>query len=91
MEDDNEWLEALEQAALFRMPSELRNLFATILCHSFPSEPRRLWDASFFYLSEDFRNQYIRTVDDPLIIAYVAVSIENILLVNIIIYYKFLF
>ncbi|XP_075079447.1 ATP-dependent DNA helicase RRM3-like [Nicotiana tabacum] len=55
LESDNSISECLREAVLFKMPSALRNLFATILVHCDPTDIRKLWDTYCEDMSEDFR------------------------------------
>ncbi|UYV68762.1 hypothetical protein LAZ67_6000728 [Cordylochernes scorpioides] len=41
--DDSEWDACLAEAALFQMPCQLRQLFATILIYNNPTDPVSLW------------------------------------------------
>ncbi|UYV82503.1 hypothetical protein LAZ67_21002595 [Cordylochernes scorpioides] len=52
--DDSEWDACLAEAALFQMPCQLRQLFATILIYNNPTDPVSLWTKYKGYLSEDF-------------------------------------
>ncbi|XP_027174540.1 uncharacterized protein LOC113774172 [Coffea eugenioides] len=54
---DNGAEQCLSEAALYKMPSSLRQLFATILIYSLPSSPKELWDKFYHSLSEDIANQ----------------------------------
>lgn len=57
LEDDQEWHQCLEEAAVFQHPKRLRHLFAMILYLCQPSEPLRLWECFSKDLSEDFLYQ----------------------------------
>ncbi|XP_071905589.1 uncharacterized protein [Coffea arabica] len=48
----------LEEAALFQMPSSLRLLFATILVHCSPTDPRFLWNKFPLELSADYHRSH---------------------------------
>ena len=54
MEDDNEWHQCLQEAAMFKLASSLRHLFALILVHCNPSDPLRLCASFSGDLSDDF-------------------------------------
>ena len=43
LDDDTEWLNLLREAVVSQFPSQLRHLFAWILFHCYPSDPRKLW------------------------------------------------
>uniref|UniRef100_A0A182I662 ATP-dependent DNA helicase n=1 Tax=Anopheles arabiensis TaxID=7173 RepID=A0A182I662_ANOAR len=45
LEDDSEWDRALEEAATYRMPAQLRHFFALILSSGMPQNPRTLWES----------------------------------------------
>ncbi|UYV67116.1 hypothetical protein LAZ67_4003936 [Cordylochernes scorpioides] len=47
-------MHCLAEAALFQMPCQLRQLFATILIYNNPTDPVSLWTKYKRYLSEDF-------------------------------------
>nr|XP_009626438.1 uncharacterized protein LOC104117138 [Nicotiana tomentosiformis] len=55
LESDNSISECLREAVLFKMPSALKNLFATILVHCNPTDIRKLWETYYEDMSEDFR------------------------------------
>ena len=46
LEDDNEWLLCMQEAALTNMPSQLRALFASILLYCEPRDIGALWASS---------------------------------------------
>nr|XP_027083711.1 uncharacterized protein LOC113706012 [Coffea arabica] len=54
---DNGAEQCLSEAALYKMPSSLRQLFAVILIYCPPSNPKNLWDKFYDYLLEDIANQ----------------------------------
>ncbi|KAG6617010.1 helitron helicase-like protein [Phytophthora cinnamomi] len=58
LEDDAEWIACMEEAAAFKMPYQLRQLFATIIVYSQVSEVRVLWNRFYDVLSEDFAHTY---------------------------------
>ena len=55
LESDDNIFECLREAVVFKMPSALRNLFATILVHCNPTDVRKLWDTYYDNMSEDFK------------------------------------
>ena len=57
LKDDAEWLQCLQDAAIYQMPKEFRLLFATIIRENSPSSPLTLFQAMKFDLASDFRNQ----------------------------------
>jgi hypothetical protein len=52
--DDQEWDNALEEAAMHLMPAKLRHLFAIICIHCDPANPLQLWDKYKELMSEDY-------------------------------------
>ena len=54
IEADNTLDDCMTEAELFRMPSSLRRLFATILVFCEPSDVRGLWDKHLEAMSEDY-------------------------------------
>ncbi|XP_052901350.1 uncharacterized protein LOC128307508 [Anopheles moucheti] len=58
LQDDLEWERALQEAVSFRMPHQLRQLFALILSEGMPQNPRRLWEVYANHLCEDFHWQH---------------------------------
>ncbi|RCV21458.1 hypothetical protein SETIT_4G140900v2, partial [Setaria italica] len=65
IEADNTLDDCLTEAELFRMPSSLRRLFATILVFCEPHDIRALWNNHIEAMSEDYRRSYknARTVE----------------------------
>lgn len=57
LEDDQHWDACLTEASSSLMPNQLRDLFACILAHCNPSDPRRLWDKYKHSLAEDFLHE----------------------------------
>lgn len=54
LDDDQEWKKTMEEASIFRMPVELRQLFAAILIHASPSDSKSLYDTFKTFMFEDF-------------------------------------
>lgn len=54
IEDDEEWVRAMEEAVVWMMPRRLRQLFVRILIHCQPVHPEELWDKFKDAMSEDF-------------------------------------
>jgi len=65
LEDDQHWDACLIEAASHFMPNQLRDLFACILAHCNPSDPRRLWDKHKHSLAEDFLHEAREVGDNP--------------------------
>ncbi|XP_021770506.1 uncharacterized protein LOC110734673 [Chenopodium quinoa] len=57
-QEDNAITACLEEAAEAQMPSEMRQLFATLLIFCQPSNPNALWLRFYSSLSEDFKHKY---------------------------------
>ncbi|XP_075091768.1 uncharacterized protein LOC142171941 [Nicotiana tabacum] len=53
---DNSLVKCMSEAACYQMPYSLRCLFATILVHCSPDNPRELWKQFEDSMSEDFKN-----------------------------------
>ncbi|KAE9073054.1 hypothetical protein PF007_g25951 [Phytophthora fragariae] len=58
LDDDAEWVACMTEAAAFKKPYELRQLFATIIVYSQVSEVRQLWDQFYDDLSQDYAYTY---------------------------------
>jgi len=56
IEDDAEWDKALADATVFKMPRELRNLFAMVLIHGPPSDALLLYNKYKADFMEDFHH-----------------------------------
>ena len=53
-EDGNEWYRAMNEAKVWMMPRQLRNLFARILIHCQSVHWNKLWDEFKRDMSEDY-------------------------------------
>jgi hypothetical protein len=81
LEDDSEWVACMEEASLFQMPSQLRQLFATILLYSMPADVRKLWDDFFVDLSRDFEFRFRDTPRKEEMVAFNTLkSLHDLLL-----------
>ncbi|GMF41682.1 unnamed protein product [Phytophthora fragariaefolia] len=58
LEDDAEWISCMREAAVFRMPYQLRQLFTTILVYSQVAEVRQLWERFYDDISQAFAHRY---------------------------------
>jgi hypothetical protein len=47
LDDDNEWIECINEAANWATGTQLRQLFTTIICHCEVTYPNRLWDIQY--------------------------------------------
>src|ERR1700722_15392904 len=59
LEDDSEWKQCLQEAALMQTGHQLRNLFAIILLWSYPNHPDQLWDQFKVNICDDLRPRLI--------------------------------
>lgn len=57
LQDDDEWVECLDEAVLTASPSQVRFLFVTILVFCEPSSPDQLWNKFKKHMSEDISRQ----------------------------------
>ncbi|GAA0161762.1 hypothetical protein LIER_39294 [Lithospermum erythrorhizon] len=55
LQDDSDIDKTMEEASTYRMSSELRRLFATLLHYCKPSDPPKLFKTYYEYMVEDFR------------------------------------
>ncbi|GMF51137.1 unnamed protein product [Phytophthora fragariaefolia] len=58
LENDQEWIACMSEASAFRMPYQLRQLFATLLVYSQVSDVRGLWDQFYDELARDVAYKY---------------------------------
>lgn len=58
LEDDSEWITALQEASLMQLGYQLRHLFATILLFGEPVNPRTLWEHFKNDLCDDLIRQH---------------------------------
>lgn len=60
LQDDEEWVECLNETVLTASPSQVRLLFVTILVFCEPSSPDQMWDKFKKHMSEDItrKNKY---------------------------------
>ncbi len=54
LEDDTQWDKAMDEATSFRMPKELRQLFAVLLVHARPTDPKKLYESYAEAMREDY-------------------------------------
>lgn len=76
LEDDTEWDKSIQEASVFNMPKQLRNLFAIILVYCQPADIKVLWCKHIHSLSEDFQHFYKSTETDPKVILKTISSIN---------------
>ena len=58
IDDDEEYIKAMESAAFVRMPSQLRILFAHLLQHCELKDPQAFWENFADPLSEDYERAF---------------------------------
>ena len=63
LSDDTEWYNSMLEASTFQMPSQLRQLFATILVYCDPSDPLSIWNEFKTSMIEDFVYMSMSTDD----------------------------
>ncbi|OWZ08498.1 Helitron helicase [Phytophthora megakarya] len=58
LENDGEWIACMEEAREYKMPYQLRQLFATLLAYSMPTDVRGMWNQFYADLSEDYAHTF---------------------------------
>jgi hypothetical protein len=53
--DDDEWDQTLEEASVWALGRQLRDMFASMLMFCEVTNPRQLWDAHWEFLSDDIK------------------------------------
>ena len=56
--DDNEWERCMAEAALFRMPRQLRQLFSMLCVYNTVGDPATLWEHHAGSLAEDLQRRF---------------------------------
>lgn len=82
LENDSEWEHCLTEAAQFKMPYQLRQLFAIILVYSLPSDVKGLWDMFLDVLSLDYQRQFGFGPEHLRVQYYTLKSLDTILRAN---------
>ncbi|GAA0156524.1 hypothetical protein LIER_38286 [Lithospermum erythrorhizon] len=54
LQQDGDIDKTIEEASVYRMPSELRRLFATLLHYCKPTDPQKLFTTYYEFMAEDF-------------------------------------
>ena len=54
VDDDSEWVRCLDEASIFRMPRQFRQIFALICIFNSPKNPVHLYQTFLEYIVEDF-------------------------------------
>ncbi|XP_074318340.1 uncharacterized protein LOC141655147 [Silene latifolia] len=65
LNNDKEWYEAMSGANKWAMPSQLRELFVTMILFCEVTDITKLWDESYGMLSEDIERKKRRLFGDP--------------------------
>jgi hypothetical protein len=86
LDDDNEWIQCINEAANWASGNQLCQLFTTILCHCEVFNPKILWESTCEVLFEDIlycRRKILnfKTLEltDGQIKAYALVEIEKLM------------
>ena len=58
LENDNNWIETIREAIVFRSPSQLRDLFAIIIVNCNPSDPLAIYDEFKEEMAEDILHRH---------------------------------
>ena len=66
LDDDNEWIFALREAAAYSFPRELRKLFVTILTENQPTDVLILWEMFKNDMSEDKQHERCQNMNDEI-------------------------
>ncbi|GFU79861.1 ATP-dependent DNA helicase [Trichonephila clavipes] len=79
LEDDNHWDATIEEAVLCRSPSQIRELFAILICTCGLSNPLQLWDKCKVALSEDILHRFEKMdqVNNDLCLNEALIHIED--------------
>ncbi|KAG3093268.1 hypothetical protein PI124_g10683 [Phytophthora idaei] len=85
LEDDSQWVACMTEASQFRMPYQLRQLFATIIVYSQVVEVGALWERFYDDLSLDFGYKY-RSLEghakEEMVKFHTLKSLNDLLLAN---------
>ncbi|KAG3152527.1 hypothetical protein PC128_g22757 [Phytophthora cactorum] len=85
LEDDSEWVACMTEASQFRMPYQLRQLFAAIIVYSQVVEVGALWEQFYDDLSLDFGYKY-RSLEgnakEEMVKIHTLKSLNDLLLAN---------
>ncbi|KAF7140271.1 hypothetical protein RHSIM_Rhsim06G0045600 [Rhododendron simsii] len=65
LEDDEEWVQCLEEAAIMKTGYQLRRLFCVILTQCSPSQPAVLWDKFAMHICDDLACKIIALFSIP--------------------------
>jgi hypothetical protein len=56
LEDDQEWIQCLQEASAMQTGHQLRHLLITILCDCTPAQPEALWERFKEYICDDLKH-----------------------------------
>ncbi|KAG5525908.1 hypothetical protein RHGRI_032266 [Rhododendron griersonianum] len=67
LEDDEEWVQCLQEAAIMKTGSQLRRLFSVVLTQCFPSQPYELWNKFAVHICDDlaYKIQTLFSIPHP--------------------------
>jgi hypothetical protein len=65
LDDDNKWIDCINEAAIWASGTQLRQLFIAILWHCEVTDPKRLWDSTWELLSEDMQYKRRKILNFP--------------------------
>ncbi|XP_074283443.1 uncharacterized protein LOC141607991 [Silene latifolia] len=87
LSNDKEWHEALNEANRWAMPSQLRELFVTIILFCEVTDVKTLWESSYSMLSDDIERKKRRAFNHPTLVlqedvkrSYTLIEIDKILM-----------
>jgi DNA replication protein DnaC len=67
LDDDNEWIDCINEAAIWASGTQLWQLFITILWHCEVIDPKRSWDSTWEVLYEDMQYKRRKFLDFPML------------------------
>lgn len=74
--DDREWQACMDEASVWKMERQLRQLFAIILAWNSPKEPLKLWEEFRDVMSVDFLRRYSCTPEQAHAMAFAEIAAE---------------
>ena len=77
LQDDNEWDNALTDAAATQMCPQIRELFTTLLLFCSPTDPKGLFDQHHMHWWDDFKRKVPAPADEQILSAMVLLDIER--------------
>ncbi|XP_028114888.1 uncharacterized protein LOC114312792 [Camellia sinensis] len=64
LEDDEEWIQCLKEAAVMKAGYQLRRLFCIILTQCFPLQPHALWNQFSMHICDDLAHKLRKSLID---------------------------